>query len=514
MNFAEALDNVTKMGVTENGANGYVADKVIEHPLVTAFYGIGSHAEIVSNNPGLIAFQNYIRHHSDMTDIDKMYATRFAFFVRDIMGQGFRDIGRRMLLELALRDMVNPTTLVNFLAVDGYGRWDDVLWIIYNYNVNNPHTKCYRDKLIELVRFQLDRDLILMEHHDEPVSISLLGKWMPSINASSKETRKNAKFWCSVFNWSNEKYRKVLSSLRKQLKIVERNITSNTWENIEYSKVPSLAMNRYKCQFYNHDFDRFESFIEDVVNGKAKINTKTLTAPEIIHNYNIEYCSKEDAASEALWNKLNHIKFNRPIIPVCDVSGSMYRSISGRSLTALDVSVGLSIYMAECNTGVYHNKVIEFSCDSRCIDIGDGSLLDKFKKINTNIGYNTNVEGVLDQIYKLGQMSDDKDNIPTLVFFSDMEFDEARDADDDQPFQTVFEQYSNKFKEAGLKFPKIVFWNINSHSNVIQMKTNESGLIECSGFSQNVLDIIIGDDYDSWSALKRVLDYDRYAKIY
>lgn len=76
---------------------------------------------------------------------------------------------------------------------------------------------------------------------------------------------------------AREAYRRLtISPLRAKLQVVERDITAKTFENIEYDRVPSLAMNRYNKLFAEKDTARFEKYIEAVASGERKISGATL----------------------------------------------------------------------------------------------------------------------------------------------------------------------------------------------------------------------------------------------
>jgi hypothetical protein len=80
-----------------------------------------------------------------------------------------------------------------------------------------------------------------------------------------------------------EHYRKQYASpLRKALSIVERDITSNNLDKINYERVPSLAMDRYTGVFMKKDQDRFESYIQSVAKGTAKISGATLLPSTLV----------------------------------------------------------------------------------------------------------------------------------------------------------------------------------------------------------------------------------------
>lgn len=78
-------------------------------------------------------------------------------------------------------------------------------------------------------------------------AVSLLGKWLPSVNASNKETVKTGKRIAKVFNLTDEKYRKSLSALRAKIKIIENNLREKDY-TFDYKKQPSRALFKYRYE--------------------------------------------------------------------------------------------------------------------------------------------------------------------------------------------------------------------------------------------------------------------------
>ena len=102
----------------------------------------------------------------------------------------------------------------------------------------NSNSDRVKDTIIEIISNKLDEDLGNM---DAEQPCSLLAKWMPSINASSKETRKKAKVLAKDLHLSYAQYRICLSSLRKYLNVIETKMSDNEWNKIDYNIVPSKA---------------------------------------------------------------------------------------------------------------------------------------------------------------------------------------------------------------------------------------------------------------------------------
>ena len=70
-----------------------------------------------------------------------------------------------------------------------------------------------------------------------------------------------------------EKYRKeYLVPLRKKIDITETLMCNKEWNLISYPNVPSIASKKYSNTFLKHDNIRYLKYLEDVRNGKKKIN--------------------------------------------------------------------------------------------------------------------------------------------------------------------------------------------------------------------------------------------------
>lgn len=66
----------------------------------------------------------------------------------------------------------------------------------------------------------------------EGKNISLLAKWLPSVNASNKATKYNARKIAKALEMDNCEYRKMLSRLRNYIKIIENNLREKDYTSI------------------------------------------------------------------------------------------------------------------------------------------------------------------------------------------------------------------------------------------------------------------------------------------
>ena len=231
-----------------------------------------------------------------------------------------------------------------------------------------------------------------------------------------------------------------------------------------------------------------------------------------------------------MWKKIvaegfkNEWGFEDAIV-VADGSGSMFSPASGSSsVMAIEVCNSLAIYFAEQLKGVFHNKAITFSGHPQFIDLKENtSLKDKLEIMFAHDECaNTNIEAVFNLILDMAKSKAvPREELPKQVLvISDMEFDMAtrsgywvaenwKEAD-----VTLFDEISEKYKAAGYKMPRLIFWNVCGRTDTLPMVNNEEGLCLISGFSQNAMKIAADNTKkDPYDALIAVLDSPRYQQI-
>ena len=483
MNFIEALKNITNIQQTENGADGY---KSTGHPFTDFLYKVSSlrseevdeikeDAEEILNNEYILRFLMYIRNPRN--------------------GIGERRTARILLRELFVNhDWKNKKECLDYTInhLYDYGRADDVICIFYQ-------TKYFSD-VCKSLKATLENDLKVMEKNG---SITLLAKWMPSVNTSSKDTVEMAKAIIKEFGWSEKQYRITLSKLRKYTNVVERQMSHQEWDKIDYEKVPSLANLRYEKAFMEHDTVRRSEYLKKLANGEAKINSSVNFPSDIVCRYRNDRSHKYNETYEQLWKNLADIEALDNTIVVRDDSGSMCCRVGTSSTEAIDVATALAIYCGEHCNGDYKNKCITFSETPRYLDFSKYTTLkDKMKFLFRHCEIaNTDIKAVFTLILNTAKNNKlNQEDLPEqILIISDMEFDAGANFKGNP-----IEESRKEFEEAGYKLPKLIFWNVNSRTKTIPVKENELGVFLISGFSPMVLDLIKGIDQEK--AIREKLD--------
>lgn len=498
-NLVKTLNEDVNVSYTENGALGY---RQSGKALLDMNFRVSSYrnkAEEDISNDFVKAFYE-----------DKLLALKWLFFARDVRG----GLGERRLFRVILEKMAanfpKKYVIKALELVPIYGRYDDLFCLLESEKV----TKGIKNAVLKQLKDQLDADF---EGAKNGKHISLLGKWLPSCNTSSEKTRKLAKQIREYFQLSEKDYRKKLALLRQYLDVTEVKICANRWSEIDYSKVPSRANLLYGTAFFKHDKVRRDKFLEKVEKNEVKMNAGALYPHDILRQYRDK--KEVDRSLESLWKSLlvpYELGANVPsTIVVADGSGSMWTNVGPDNTKAIDVCNALAIYFAFGLKGAFKEKYITFSENPQLVDLSKGDTL--LEKMNIAFAYdevaNTNIEAVFDLILQTAlKQKTKKDAMPeNILILSDMEFDYAVSAPvDEKLFQTI----RRKYEEKGYKLPRLIFWNLCSHSMTIPLRENENGVMLVSGFSPNIAQMIMSDKLDPYEALKELLEKPRYDLVH
>jgi hypothetical protein len=447
---------------------------------------------------------------------------KWLFFARDIrQGLGERRLFRIIFHRLCQEQPKLVQHLIRYIPE--FGRWDDVVQLV--------NTNAGQEALFQITR-QLGED---NQNLKDGKSISLVAKWLPSINTSSKDSVRLAHLIARHLKLREQGYRKMLSTFRKKLDVVEVKMSAKEWDKIEYPNVPSLANLLYRKAFLRHDKERREEYLASLAKGETKINAGVLYPHDIAHRYDplisvprryIWLSAEEempnrgsftvDESLEALWKALpNTVTKDSSTIVVADGSGSMTTSVGSSNISALTVANALAIYFAEKLDGEFKDKYITFSMNPQLVDMSKcSSLAEKLytAKKHSEVA-NTDIEAVFKLILDtaIANKSSQDDLPKNILIISDMEFDEGTHGSNlNQP---LFKTIEDKFKENGYQLPRLVFWNVNSRSGAIPIKSNSLGVSLVSGFSVNIATMVMSGNLDPWGCLQDILLADRYANI-
>lgn len=430
---------------------------------------------------------------------DKDIAMKLLFFARDIRG----GLGERKVFRVCLNWLAKnapETVRKNLSYIAEYGRFDDLL-VLFDTPVEKD--------MLELIREQLCKDAEAMENGNE---VSLLGKWLPSVNTSNANAVKTAKKIARFLKMDDKTYRKLLTRLRAHIRIIENNLRERDY-TFDYEKQPSKAMFKYRNAFARNDAERYNDFLNKVSSGEATLHTDTLMPYEIIAPFFKRRVSDEEIkAINTTWNSQKDYGDNENSLVVIDGSGSMYSNSEPMPAT---VALSLGIYFAERNSGAFKNHFITFSENPQLVEIKGDDILEKVRYCHSyNEVANTNIQKVFELILNAAKKNDlPQDELPKKLYIvSDMEFDCCTE----DASLTNFEYAKKLFEEAGYILPEVVFWNVASRNRQQPVTKNEQGVALVSGCTPKLFSMIAEGNVSAMTPYQIMLDVlcgERYKKI-
>ena len=423
-------------------------------------------------------------------------AMKLAFFTRDVRG----GLGERRVFRVILRWLAanKPESAgKNISNVPEYGRFDDLLSLL--------GTDCEKNALAYM-KEQLTADLVSMEDGGQ---VSLLAKWLPSVNASNADAVKKAKRIAKNFGMNDAEYRKTLSRLRAVIRIIENNLRERYY-SFDYEKQPSKALFKYRKAFERNDGARYGDFLARVSSGEAKLKTGSLVPYDIIAPFFVQQVTDEERrAIDVTWKAQEDFTNGENALAVVDGSGSMY---GGAKPLPAAVALSLGIYFAERNSGIFHNHFITFSCNPKLVEIKGEDIADKVRYCESfNEVANTNIQKVFELILETAVKNKiSQAELPsTLYFISDMEFDCCmEDAE-----MTNFEYARGLFEQNGYALPRVVFWNVASRNSQQPVTQNEQGVVLVSGSTPRVFSMLASGTLSPYTFMMETLNSERYASI-
>lgn len=483
MTFLDDLKNESTIGKTANGAKTYTST-------LNANVDFFACAGATRYNP-TVAKDIFVQAY----DENKELALRNLVHLRNIRmgGLGEREAYRHAVQHLVdIKDNKATEMLMNYMG--DIGRWDDLVAVM-EYAQGTRMDSFVMDTGVAIISTQLKKDLLAMSKGEQ---ISLMAKWLPNINTKKNSRRRMGYAIANKLGFEGSygirNYRKTISALRKHLDLVEIHLANKDYAKIDFTKLSSRALFRYRGAFQRNMPKEYAEFLEKVNKGEVTLNAKLLMPNDIIRAYNAngKYSRSIDQALETTWNSLDNTleDIQSNAIVVADTSASMTWGDNGA--TPWEVAEGLAIYTAERLEGAFKGHFITFSSRPKLVQIPmNSTLLSKMRAYEQySIVENTNLQRVFDLILKTAV----KNNTPaselpsSILVISDMQFDSCQDGD------TNFENIKRKYKESGYECPSVVFWNVNASGTNVPVRFNENGVALVSGYSTNILKQVLSND--------------------
>ena len=513
--FLNGLTDATNFTYTENGA---ITHKTTKSDLLDMFAMGGAYRSRSDEDVILLFKKAYIE--------NPVYALKCLFYLRDVRGGQ----GERRFFRICVKWLANYDTEAmrrNLRYVPMFGRYDD-LYVFVGTPLEND--------AFNFMKEQLALDV-------ECKTPSLLAKWLKSENTSSAESRRLANITRQHFSMNHKQYRKTLSILRNRINIVERLMSENRWDEIEFDKIPSKAGMIYKNAFARHDIERMKknpevkSYADFAKDTETKVNAKALYPYECVAEamkvmrgswYGYNRSTSMDNTDRLMVNKywdnlaqyFDEAAFNGMCI--VDTSGSMCSSTAD---APINVAISLGMYCAEKAQGPFANHFLTFSSNPTFVEVEGVDFCDKVCRMaQADWGGSTNIEAAFDLMLRTAiENHCSQDEIPqNLIVISDMEFNSCASCGPVSSERwgssrrisntaTLMETIEKRWNAAGYKMPDLTFWNVQARQNNIAMDIKD-GVQYVSGMSPSIFKQVM-ENKNAFDLMYEVLDADRYAVI-
>jgi len=429
---------------------------------------------------------------------DRDLAMKILFYGRDVRG----GLGERRFFRTVIKWLARYETesvKKNIPLIPEYGRYDDLLPLM--------KTSCEKETA-ELIKRTLKEDIL------SEGGVSLLAKWLPSVNASNKDTVRAGRHMAQTLGLTERQYRRTLVMLREKIRIIENDLRKKEYA-FDYSSQPSKAMMKYRKAFIRNDRERYIQYLNAVSKGEAKLNASALMPYDIVSScFNgwggiKEMSEEERKALDVTWRSLEDFTSDENAIAVVDGSGSMFRSDHP---SPYSVALSLGIYFAERNKGAFKDHFITFSESPSLVKIEGRDIAEKVRYCS-QFGEVANTD--LRKVFELILNAALKNGVPSeelpkrLYIISDMEFDNCVEGGD----ITNFEYARKLFHDNGYELPQVIFWNVASRNRQVPVRKNDVGAALVSGFTPRLFSMMTQGELSPYAFMMDVLSKERYRDI-
>ncbi len=554
--FREAVIQESKIGLGENGCPQYTdtGSNVLDLSL-----------RVRGDDPGI--FCDKIWDSSQNNNVrDVADAIALVFLTRNVRGgKGEKTLSFQMFLNLCRHFPVTALQLLPLFVHFGY--WKDLLLLVDQSRKLGIHD--LKDRLLQealrLMRDQFHKDLAIVDAYEKEQDsatsnnnnnnnnnnnkndtgggpkISLLAKWLPRENSHFDKRLKFLREFLQLDGMTDAQrfrackaYRQGVSKLTAYLDLPEVYLSAQRADEIIFSKIASKAtfklsralLNETKDGGTRHPNDPkrikcANMFVQHLLHEGCK--GQTLMPDEIVAEILKGKVSPMrarvlDAQWKDLWKGVVEQARQRAqedgldfdpskMVPLSDVSGSMYGK-------PMEVAIALGIGISEICHPAFRNMVLTFQSNPTWHMLKEGdSIVQKVQSlVRAPWGGSTNFEKAFELIltvcikHRLA-----KEDVPSLIVFSDMQFDIADYARTytvpgcprrggsaavlpmHEVLRKRFAEVAQQLQWSDAEPTPIVYWNLRNTAGHPVNKDTE-GTVLLSGFSPNMLKMVMNGE--------------------
>ena len=360
-----------------------------------------------------------------------LYTLKTVAYIRNVRGE--RNLGRRLIQWLQRYDECQLIENMP-LFLQKYGRYDDFVYLPQKSNAMYAYLKHLANQLVA--------DHANMELGNP---VSLAAKWVPSeTSAVNKKTALTFRLARAMKISMSELRKKYLTPLRAHIGILEQKMCAGDWGNVDYASIPVQAFNRHIKAFEENDQERFMEYM------KSRVPRVSLLPHNVVAPY------------------YNGDEFN-------DETETRLRAFGLLKNTVILTNGSL----ISTTLGLLSGHII---AADKLTNIVGTTFFEKVRNIcSFPAPHSLNICGALKLILE------EKLGTEKLVIVGDEPLNKA----DTLYNETTQETMEKMFSDAGVKMPKIVYWNVSQEP--IWFDT-VFGITTVSGFSTDVLHCIMKNE--------------------
>lgn len=386
--------------------------------------------------------------------------------------------------------------------------------------------------------------------------ISLAGKWAPRAGKHwGAYAREFARRMYAPSPTADAEYRRLLARLTTRIDPPERAMCARRFAEINIKHVPARAMHKYRAALLNelrgspptaaqdetgnrhpHNADRVacRKRVRDAC-ARSTVKGARLLPHELVRGCMNASAQSQSAAERVLadtqWQAiLDDTRGQMALadgagldlgnmIALVDVSGSM-------SGTPMEVAIALGLIVQELAAPAFRGRVLTFESKPSWVkvpqrDAAAGVLLKDAVAVvrAADWGGSTDIARALECVLEAcARARCAPADVPELIVFSDMQFDQAHRGD---PWETAHARLVQRFAEVGTETigepwgaPRVTYWNLRGDTAGHVARADTPGVRMLSGFSPALLrHALAGTDEPTstpWSTLRACLDASRY----
>lgn len=447
-------------------------------------------------------------------DINK--TINIIFYIRDCRnGRGLREIGKLCYQWLLFN---YPDQLKEVLHyIPNVGRWDDLYsvfprrtyeinksWIIEN-NLEIPTN----EKILKIIECQQTAVQIYIERLKDDLKnieknrpTSLASKWAVTEKSSLNRKYKFVNVICNQWGINKKTYRQIISKIRNTKYSIEKILTTCNYKNIKFSKIPKLALIKYRNILYEKQQNNFMIYLTFLKLKSDMFKPPDYSPIDLVLQYNkISGNNLENEVSDSVEKEWENIvlrsqfmgKF-KDCLSILDNTGSMYQqdvgSIKIYNKMPINIGIAISVLISRCCNKPFNNIVMTYSDDCNYIYLRkDETLHESMEQIlnypSTNL---LNLEKILEKILETTNFNNKSGMIKNIIIFSDKSFINSVNN-----YKEIIQKvYNQKYSIYGYKIPNILYFNINTNDiNIIDYESDYNTITEVTGFSHEIINNFI-----------------------